>query len=415
PEMPEIAEAQALLAALAETDEVKAEIEQRQRRLQLQTGYAQAVALSRGFLAEETKAAFERASELAGHHGGGRERFATNYGRWIVSLTREQLDDSLRIAREFLEDAESEGREMEAAAACRALGLSHFVAGDFRSARMRLEQAMRLHNPTNDDESRRMFGFDPQAGAMAYLACVNLVCGGLSTARELINAAVSRADRFDHLPTRANAWLFKAFYEAMRGDPEATLAAADALVAISRLGGLALYLTCGEACAGWARARGGDLEAGTEALRRSRDRLREQGGLTLSPFFAGLLAALEAEGGHLDDASALIEETLAHAAQTGSHFSDSALQRLRGEILLRRDPVNLAVAEEAFQTAIAIAKEQGARSCELLASLSLAKLRQSTGRPAEAYGVLAPALEGFSPTPEMPEIAEAMSMASRLS
>jgi hypothetical protein len=81
-----------------------------------------------------------------------------------------------------------------------------------------------------------------------------------------------------------------------------------------------------------------------------------------------------------------------------------ALRRLRGEILLKRDPADTAAAEEAYQTAIAIAKRQGARSYELLASLSLAKLYQSTARPDEAYAVLTPALEGFTPTPEMPEM-----------
>ena len=78
---------------------------------------------------------------------------------------------------------------------------------------------------------------------------------------------------------------------------------------------------------------------------------------------------------------------------------------------IRRNP---APAEDAFQTAIAIAKEQGARSYEPLASLSLAKLYQSTGRPADAHAVLAPALDGVSPTPEMPEIAEAMSLSVQL-
>ena len=74
---------------------------------------------------------------------------------------------------------------------------------------------------------------------------------------------------------------------------------------------------------------------------------------------------------------------------------------------MSRDADNPELAEEAFQTAIAIAKEQGARSFGLRAALSLARLYQSTGRPTEAHAVLAPALEGFSPTPEMPEIAEA--------
>ena len=65
-------------------------------------------------------------------------------------------------------------------------------------------------------------------------------------------------------------------------------------------------------------------------------------------------------------------------------------------------------------TAIAIAKQQGTRSFELRAALTLAKLYQSTGRPAEAHAVLAPALEGFAPTPEMPEIAEAQALLAAL-
>jgi predicted ATPase len=75
---------------------------------------------------------------------------------------------------------------------------------------------------------------------------------------------------------------------------------------------------------------------------------------------------------------------------------------------LKCDAANSAPAEEGFLTAIAVAKRQGTRSFELRAALSLAKLYQSNGRPTEAYDALAPALEGFAPTPEMPEIAEAL-------
>ena len=81
---------------------------------------------------------------------------------------------------------------------------------------------------------------------------------------------------------------------------------------------------------------------------------------------------------------------------------------------MKRDPANTAAAEEAFIAAVAIARQQKAKSFELQAALSLAKLFQSTGRPAEARAVLAPALKGFSPTPEMPEIAEALALMERL-
>ena len=126
------------------------------------------------------------------------------------------------------------------------------------------------------------------------------------------------------------------------------------------------------------------------------------------------LAEAEARAGDPDRALAILDEALATCERMGYRAFEAELHRSRGEILLKRDPANPAPAEEAFLTAIAVAKQQGTRSFELRAALALAKLYQSTGRPAEAHAVLAPALEGFSPTSEMPEIAEAQALLSRL-
>jgi predicted ATPase len=114
-----------------------------------------------------------------------------------------------------------------------------------------------------------------------------------------------------------------------------------------------------------------------------------------------------------ESALSRIDGALALARETGEHWSDSFLHRIRGEILLKLDPAN-AAAEQAFRAAIASAQAQKARSFELQAALELAKLYQSTARPADAREVLAPALEGFSPTREMPEIAEAQALLVRL-
>jgi predicted ATPase len=67
-----------------------------------------------------------------------------------------------------------------------------------------------------------------------------------------------------------------------------------------------------------------------------------------------------------------------------------------------------------MRTAIAISQQQSTRSFGLRAALSLAKLYQSTGRPGEAHDALAPALEGFAPTSQMPEIAEAQALLAAL-
>jgi predicted ATPase len=166
--------------------------------------------------------------------------------------------------------------------------------------------------------------------------------------------------------------------------------------------------------AGWARGRLHDAATGAEELSRALADRIEQGVLNDAWFYKGLLAELEAETLGAENALARIDEAMALARQVETRCNVPFLHLLRGKLLLERDPSNPAPAEEAFRTALAIAQEQGARSWGLRAALSLAKLYQSTDRPVEAHAVLAPALEGFTPTPEMSEIAEAQTLLERL-
>ena len=124
------------------------------------------------------------------------------------------------------------------------------------------------------------------------------------------------------------------------------------------------------------------------------------------PLLETALAGAEAEADQFDAALASVDHALAETARTGHRWFEAETHRVRGEILLKRDPANTALAEQAFLAAIAVAQQQKAKSFELRAALSLAKLYHSTGRAADAHAVLAPALEGFSPTSEFLEIAE---------
>ena len=149
-------------------------------------------------------------------------------------------------------------------------------------------------------------------------------------------------------------------------------------------------------------------------MRRGVELLRDQNILMFDGSVKIALAEAEARAGDVDRALAILDEALATCGRTGHRSFEADLHRVRGEMLLKRDPANPAAAEKALLIATAVAKQQGTRSFELRAALSLAKLYQSTGRPADAHAVLAPALEGFSPTLEMPEIAEAEALAPRL-
>ncbi len=134
-EFPEIEEAQKLLDALVGTDEVKNAAASRQRRLKLQTSYGQALFWSKGFGAEETKAAFIRAQELAAGIGDTAERFPTYYGLWIGGLARGELAFARQTAKTFLHDAKREGRSTEIAVATRNLGFTYLCQGEFSKRR----------------------------------------------------------------------------------------------------------------------------------------------------------------------------------------------------------------------------------------------------------------------------------------
>ena len=164
---------------------------------------------------------------------------------------------------------------------------------------------------------------------------------------------------------------------------------------------------------GWASWRE-NYQDGQARMREGLLLLREKNVRHFEPFFGALFAEVEAGAGRVEAGLATVDAKFAIVAKTGEDWFIAEMHRIRGEILLKRDPENAAPAEEAFLAAIGIAQQQKAKSFELRAALSLAKLYRSTARPADAHAVLAPALEGFSPTPEFPEIAEALALVAAL-
>ncbi|HZZ21688.1 MAG TPA: hypothetical protein VFE60_03510 [Roseiarcus sp.] len=272
-----------------------------------------------------------------------------------------------------------------------------------------MEQALRIFDSERDREAKFRFSFDTGVTARAYLAVTNWLLGEAGLARNLVEEAIERAVESAHAPTLAVAYRLKSLFDAFRDDAEACRRAAESVLEVSRGHGLRLYLDAGALSSSWASARLGDRESGITEFRQALATYAEQGNKMAAPFFQGRLAELDADG---QSAAALarIDDALALAQQTGEHWTDVLLHRIRGDILLKADPEHPARAEDAYLAAIAIAREQGARSFGLRAALKVAKLYQATGRPVEAHDVLAPALEGFSPTPEMPEIAEAQAL-----
>jgi predicted ATPase len=264
-----------------------------------------------------------------------------------------------------------------------------------------------LFQPGRDDDLAIRFGLDPGVAAMAHLAIVSWPLGEVDCAISLIDRMQTRIAGVSHIGTLAFGRMHAALFELMRGDDRAH-AAANALELAKLAREFPMFGPFGMFLEGWATAKRGAPGGGLENMRRGVELLREQNVLLFDGLFKIALAEAEARAGDPARAVAILEEALATHDRMGYRAFEAELRRVRGEILLKRDPDKPAPAEEAFLAAVTVAKQQGTRSFELRAALSLAKLYQSAGRPFSAHAILAPALEGFSPTSKFPEIEEAL-------
>ena len=414
PEMPEIAEAQALLETLAQTEAVKAEAAQRRRRSQLQVAYGNALIAARGYGAPETTEAFESARQQASDGEAAPERLSADYGLWAASYVRGDLASMRVRAAAFLREVEATPDSPEAGVAHRLLGTTHWWAGEMVEARGHLERALALFEPGRDDDLALRFGQDPGVVAMVQLANALWRLGEVERAVSLARDADARIAALAHAPSRVYGRMMAAQFALLRGDLGQIEPNGSELARLARDYDLKFWRPFGVFFEGWVKVERGALPEGLADMRRGAELVHEQNVLALDGVLGLALGEAEARSGDPERALVTVDEALASTAGTRGRAWDAELHGLRGEILLQRDPSHSSPAEQAFQTAIAVARRQGARSLALRAALSLAKLYQSTGRAVEAHAVLAPALEGFAPTPEMPEIAVAQALLAGL-
>ena len=409
-EMPEFAEAKALLTALAQTDEVKATAARRQRLTQLQVAYGNALLQTRGYGAPETTEAFARARELASGEEGALDRLAADFGLWVGSYVRGDLPSMRAHAAAFLGDLEARPDSPEAGVAHRAAGITCWFAGEYREARDHFERALTLFQPGRDDDLAFRFGNDAGVATMGCLAMASWPLGEVDCAISLTDRMQTRMAGVAHVGTLAVGRAHAGLFELMRRDPARAAPNASELSRLAREHHLPQWRAFGMFLEGWAASCSGAPGGGLDDMRRGVELLREQNVLMYHGLLKIGLAEAEARAGDSDRAIAILDEALATCDRTGYRAFEAELHRARGEMLLQGDPANPAPAEDAFLTAIAVAKQQGTRSFELRAALALAKLYSECSRDDGALAVLAPALGGFAPTSELPEIHEALEL-----
>jgi predicted ATPase len=242
------------------------------------------------------------------------------------------------------------------------------------------------------------------------------VLGRIDEALSLAGRALADAESAVHAPTMGHALLLAALLGLVRRNPEAVAPDSQALADIvSRydlpafIAGFAVFFQ------GWAKWSGAAEESRLAEMRRGLAIHREQGNIVLLSSLEAALAEAEASAVETDAGLRRLDDALAEREATENRWYEAEIHRIRAEILLKRDPADTAAAEQSLQTAITIAQSQKARSFELRAALSLAKLYRAANRDADAHAVLAPAVEGFPPTQQFPELTESQALLSALS
>ena len=152
--------------------------------------------------------------------------------------------------------------------------------------------------------------------------------------------------------------------------------------------GLASLSALATTCHGAALIAQGRYEEGIAGMRRGISAIRATGGPPHA-WYLCLLASGLGKVGRPQEGLEVLEEGFASVAKTGEQLASPSLHHVKGELLLAQNPSDGAEAEQCFRTAIEIARRQSARSAELRATTSLARLLAKQGRRDEARAMLA--------------------------
>jgi len=383
-------------------------------RLRLQTSLGNALIHARGYQAPETSVAFARARELASQMEDPAERFSAYYGICVGHHTRGEPEPLREMADLFLREATAGPDCPEALIAHRISGSTCFYFGDFAGAHDHFRKTIELYDRARHGDFANRFAQDPCVSAEAFGAVALWALGRVDEALGMADRALADAVSVA-APTMSHVLYVRLLLGVVRGDRETAAADSRALADIvSRYDLPAFWAGWVAFFQGWAKWPDGAEESRLAEMRRGLAIEREQGfGLHL-PSLEAALAEAEASAGKTEAALRRLDDALTELERTEQRRYEAEMHRIRAEILLKRDPANTAAAEEALQAAIAVAQSQKARSFELRAALALAKLYRGVTRDPDAHAALAPAVEGFPPTEQFPELAEAQTLLSAL-
>ncbi len=380
---------------------------------------------SKGLASAEVEQSIDRALALCKRPGINWERtwWALYNAFWVHHLrpdTRRARD----IAAELVAGAEENGNAAHIAEADTSLAWARMYSGEFELADQGFERAwVRLESIQNRAPDMPPDKLDRQHDTIRRLGTRqnNRMVSGWNLwfmgypdrAIERMNIATAIAS--SGVKTMlADIHGFASYIHELRREPEPMKTRAEARLQLSTEWGYASGRALSEIYLAWDVAMAGDWEGGIARIREQMAELKASGCEYMSDRCLSFIAIALSRMGRFDEALKAIDESFSFTDRTGQHYYQAELHRLKGELLLSRNPSDGARAERCFRSAIEIACEQHAKSWELRATTSLARLLDKQGKGHEARAMLAGIYNWFTEGFDTAELKDAKALLDRL-
>ncbi len=403
----------------------------RQQELELQTTLGVPLITVRGMAAPEVERAYSRARELCLQLDDAPQLSLVLFGLWWFY----EVSANLQAAREVAEQLLGMARRREAPAdliqAHRAMGHTLLWMGEFAPALTHFEQAIALYDPQRDRSLAFTSGQEPGVLARGFAAHVLWYLGYPDRALATMREALGMARELAHPFSLAFALDHAAWLHHYRREAAETQERAEEDAGFSGERGFPFFLAQGTILRGWAMAEQGRDAEGIAEMRQGLAAQEVTGAAVSRPYWLSLLARADGRSGRAEDGLRVLGE--ASAMMADQHVWEAELHRLRGELLLARlsggddagtTPTDapgvtdagqpITQAEICFRHALDIARGQQARSLELRAATSLARLWRDHGRLAQARDLLAPVYGWFTEGFDTADLKDAKALLDQL-
>jgi predicted ATPase len=329
-----------------------------------------ALVATRGQAHQDVEDVYVRARERCRQIGVSSQRFLM--GLLSVYVVRAELQAAGDVAKELRELGERQRDAGLRIAGDFGVGHGAFLRGEFASASVHLEQAIAGYDSRRHHDLDLPSGFPADLGVFSrcFQAHTLWHLGDTDQSLRRMEEALALAEQLAHPYSRALALAYAAMLYQFRGEPHMVRESAEAALRLCHEQGFAYYLSWATIMQGWALTATGHAEAGIARMREGMSAMHATGAALRRPYYLALLATAYGQAGRAEEERNLLSEALTEAEQTGEHWSQAELHRLKGESLRRSNGGDVA-AERCFHEAIAIAIRQQAKAVERRARSSL--------------------------------------------